>query len=83
MLVMGANGKSTLLRTMAEVFGKNNVAAVSIHSLMSERFSKADLDAKMLNIGGDITEYDCEHFGAVESIVAGRVIDAEKKYKDQ
>ena len=68
---------------MAKVFGKNNVAVMSIHSLMSERFSKADLDAKMLNIGGDITEYDCEHFGAVESIVAGQVIDAEKKYKDR
>ena len=78
----GANGKSTLLRAMAEVFGQNNVAAMSIRALMSDRFAKADLDAKMLNMCGDITPYDFDHFGVVKRIVVGAEIDAERKHKN-
>ena len=77
----GANGKSTLLRTMAEVFGLNNVAAVSIHDLIRNRFAKASLDGKMLNIYGDISSQDLDRLGMIKSIIAGEEIEVEKKYK--
>ena len=40
----GANGKSTLLSAISDVFGSDNVSGVSIHDLLWNRFSKADLE---------------------------------------
>ena len=77
----GANGKSTLLRTMTSVFGGKNVSAVSIHSLLWNRFSTASLDAKMLNIYGDISSKDLNHVGILKIIITGEEIEVEKKNK--
>ena len=77
----GANGKSTLLETIADVFGAENVSGVSIHDLLWNRFSKADLDAKMLNIYGDISSNDLNHVGILKSIITGEGITVEKKNK--
>ena len=77
----GANGKSTLLRTMTSVFGDKNVSAVSIHSLLWNRFSTASLDAKMLNIYGDISSKDLNYVGILKSIITGEEIEVEKKNK--
>ena len=77
----GANGKSTLLRTMISVFGTKNVSGVSIHSLLWNRFSMADLDAKMLNIYGDISSKDLNYVGVLKSIITGEEITVEKKNK--
>ena len=77
----GANGKSTLLSTIADVFGAENVSGVSIHDLLWNRFSKADLDAKMLNIYGDISSKDLNYVGILKSIITGEGITVEKKNK--
>ena len=77
----GANGKSTLLSTIADVFGAENVSGVSIHDLLWNRFSKADLDAKMLNIYGDISSKDLNYVGVLKSIITGEGITVEKKNK--
>ena len=77
----GANGKSTLLETIADVFGSENVSGVSIHDLLWNRFSKADLDAKMLNIYGDISSKDLNYMGILKSIITGERITVEKKNK--
>ena len=77
----GANGKSTLLSTISDVFGSENVSGVSIHDLLWNRFSKADLDAKMLNIYGDISSKDLSHVGILKSIITGEGITVEKKNK--
>ncbi len=77
----GANGKSTLLSTISDVFGTKNVSGVSIHDLLWNRFSKADLDAKMLNIYGDISSKDLNYVGVLKSIITGEGITVEKKNK--
>ena len=77
----GANGKSTLLRTMAEVFGSNNVAAIPIHRFALDRFANAGLDAKMLNIYEDISAQDFKHFNAFRNIIAGEELEAQRKHQ--
>ena len=77
----GANGKSTLLSAISDVFGSDNVSGVSIHDLLWNRFSKADLDAKMLNIYGDISSKDLNYVGVLKSIITGEGITVEKKNK--
>ena len=77
----GANGKSTLLSAISDVFGSDNVSGVSIHDLLWNRFSKADLDAKMLNIYGDISSKDLNYVGILKSIITGDKITVEKKNK--
>ena len=77
----GANGKSTLLSAISDVFGSDNVSGVSIHDLLWNRFSKADLDAKMLNIYGDISSKDLTYVGILKSIITGERITVEKKNK--
>ena len=77
----GANGKSTLLETIADVFGSDNVSGVSIHDLLWNRFSKAELDAKMLNIYGDISSKDLNYVGILKSVITGERITVEKKNK--
>ena len=75
----GANGKSTLLRTMIDVFGPKNVAGVSIHELIWNRFAKASLDGKMLNVYGDISSQELDRLGVIKSIITGEEIEVEKK----
>ena len=77
----GANGKSVLLRTMLDVFGYNNASAVSTCGLLRNRFSKADLDSKMLNIYGDISPRDFKRLHELNGIIIGEEVVAKRKYK--
>ncbi len=78
----GSNGKSTLLRTMVDVFGKLNCSFVSIHALESQRFAIAELDGKLANIYADISNYEMDHISAIKALVSGDPLNAEKKQKD-
>lgn len=50
----GRNGKGTFLRTITTLLGRENVTAVSLQALASERFGPAGLFGKLANIAGDI-----------------------------
>ena len=77
----GANGKSVLLRTMFDVFGVNSTSAMPTHDLLCNRFSKADLEYKMLNICGDISQRDFKHLSELKSIIDGEAIEVEKRHQ--
>ena len=78
----GANGKSVLLRTMFDVFGINSASAMSIHDILCNRFSKADLEYKMLNICGYTSPRDFKHLRELKSIIVGGAIEVERRYQD-
>ncbi len=77
----GHNGKSTLLRTMIEVFGRDNVSHISIHDLIWQRFSRSVLDGKLMNVYADISSDELDRMGVVKSLVTGEPITVEKKNK--
>ena len=75
----GHNGKSTLLEIISEVFGQGNISHVSIHQLIEERFARAELEGKMMNVYADISGNEIVNLGVIKSLVTGEPIMAEYK----
>lgn len=78
----GDNGKSTFLNIINWLFGPDNVATVSIHELIMNRFAKARLENRMINTFPDIESDALENFGILKALVSGDAIDAEFKYQN-
>ena len=78
----GANGKSTCLKIIEGILGKNNCSHVSIHAMQNQRFATSQLDGKSANIYADISNKELNNLGVFKQIVSGETISAEKKNKD-
>ena len=76
----GANGKSTWINVMRSLFGKENVANVSLQSLCRNRFSIANLQGKLANMHADLTEKGLRETGVFKMLTGGDAIDAERKF---
>jgi len=78
----GANGKSTLLKTIRGIFGHENCSNVSIHAMQNQRFTTSQLDGKLVNIHSDISSNELNNLGIFKQLVSADPIPAEKKNKD-
>jgi len=78
----GSNGKSTFLKLIKSFLGSENIASVSIHDLITNRFAPARLDGKLANIYPDIDSTELKKFGKFKALVSGDPVDVEKKGKD-
>ena len=78
----GANGKSTLLKVIRGIFGRENCSNVSIHALQYDRFSKSLLNGKLVNIHSDISSKELNNLGMFKQLVSGDPVPVEKKNKD-
>lgn len=78
----GANGKSTLLATLREFLGVENIAAVELKELAENRFAPAELDGKLANIAPDISSEGVEQTGTFKALTGGDRIRAERKYEN-
>lgn len=79
----GRNGKGTFLRVLKALLGEENVTAVTLQALASERFAPAGLFGKLANIAGDIDGTFIENTARFKAITGGDVISAEFKFRDQ
>ncbi len=79
----GANGKSTLLEVLKALIGKDNCANISIQDIESQRFAKAELFGKLVNIYADIPSTRMPHVGVFKMLTGGDTIGAERKFKDR
>ena len=77
----GGNGKSTLFKIIITFCGPENVASISIHDLIMNRFAKAHLDGKVANIYADIQSSEIQYTGTIKMLISGDRIFAEKKGK--
>lgn len=75
----GANGKSTLLKAVTELFGSEQVANVSLHDLISEKFMRSFLEHKMLNVYADISFEELKNLSVIKNIISGDPLTVEKK----
>lgn len=80
MLGSGANGKSTLLRLIVALVGDQNVATPSLHDLLINRFAKADLYGKLVNIHADIPTKQLWNTGVFKMLTGQDLIWGEKKH---
>lgn len=75
----GRNGKSVFLRYIRKLYGEDNVAAVSLEQLTSNRFMAAELCGKLGNICGDIGA-QVGDTAVFKQATGGDRIQAERKF---
>jgi putative DNA primase/helicase len=78
----GANGKSTYLSLVSQFLGVDNVASVSLQSLISNRFAGADLYRKLANIHADLPNVALKNPGFFKMLTGSDLCRAERKFKD-
>jgi putative DNA primase/helicase len=76
----GANGKGTLLRVITKMLGKQNVSAIPLQKLTTDRFAKAGLYGKLANIAGDISSERLTETSEFKGLVGGDMQMGEHKY---
>ncbi|PBO84706.1 MAG: hypothetical protein COA77_08125 [Thaumarchaeota archaeon] len=74
-----ANGKSTILRLMSELFGKKNIVSISLQDLINDRFMGQKLDGKSLNIYADINDKKITDLDKFKLFVSGDSITVQRK----
>ncbi len=77
---IGANGKSVLLRLLTDLAGAANVAAVQ-PSQFDNRFQRAYLCGKLVNIVTEIAEGADIADAQLKAIVSGELTTAERKFQ--
>lgn len=81
LLGSGANGKSTFLDVLMELFGEENLSSIPLNRLAG-RFETANLQSKLVNICSDIDPVYLQQTGLVKMIISGDKIRGEHKYRD-
>ena len=81
-LGVGSNGKSTLIRVIEAVLGRDNVSHQSLHGISENRFSASELFGKLANTYADLDDRDLRHSGLLKQIVSGDSLQFEKKHKN-
>ena len=78
-----ANGKSTFLEVLQEIYGNRNCSNLDINEL-DERFSTAELAGKLANIGDDISDefMQGKAVANLKKVVSGNMLKGEYKGQD-
>lgn len=77
----GSNGKGTVMRIIEALLGANNVSAVSLDSLNTNRFASSSLFGRIANLAGDIDATFQESTARFKQLTGGDLLDAEEKHK--
>jgi P4 family phage/plasmid primase-like protien len=76
----GSNGKSTLLNIIKDFIGQENTCSISLQSLCTDRFSKAELFGKKFNFLSDLKDMALTETGDFKALTGGDQISAEIKF---
>jgi P4 family phage/plasmid primase-like protien len=78
----GSNGKSTYIRLLAKLVGKQSTTAVSLQELIENRFATANLQGKLFNLYADLPKTSLKDPGKFKILTGGDLLTAEKKFAD-
>lgn len=78
----GKNGKSQFIRLLKIFLGEKNVATPSLHDLVNNQFSKAELHRKLANLHADLSARTMKHTGAFKMLTGQDYIHAQRKFQD-
>lgn len=76
----GGNGKSTLLRVLRHLLGRENYSSLSLHQLVEDRFATSGLYGKIANISGDLSSKFLADPQILKEISGGETISASRKF---
>lgn len=80
LLGSGANGKSVLLYCLSKLFGDNNISAVNLQDLVSDRFATAQLYRKYANIVSETPRKNLAATEIFKTLTDGSLITAQYKF---
>ncbi len=75
----GANGKSTLLKLLTALIGKENISNESLQMLTNNRFRSAELAGKLANLFADLSPEALKDSSNFKMLVSGDDMSAERK----
>lgn len=78
----GSNGKSLLATVIKNMLGKANVSAIALDKLGGDRFSKQNLDYKLLNISSETDYSKLYTTSDLKTLTGGDSVEIEKKFQD-
>ncbi|MCJ8306830.1 MAG: hypothetical protein HRU07_07270 [Nitrosopumilus sp.] len=76
----GNNGKSVFLKYLQKLVGLENFVSIPLQTLGDDKFAKADLEGKSLNVYADLEEHALRHSGATKNLFGGEPERAQKKH---
>lgn len=79
----GGNGKGTFLRVIRALLGEENYSAISLHTLVEDRFAAAGLYGMIANISGDLSSRFVNEPEILKQITGGDAITTARKYGHQ
>lgn len=79
----GSNGKSTYIKILNSLVGKESYTAVSLQELVNNRFAAAELHGKLFNLYADLSKESLKSTGIIKLLTGGDVISAEKKFQSK
>ena len=79
----GSNGKSTYLRLVKTVLGRENVISIPLQDLLENRFSIASLYGKLANIYADIPSKPLGETGVFKILTGEDMVCADRKFRDR
>lgn len=74
----GKNGKSTILDLLKRFIGQRNHTTIELDKL-TDRFSTAELEHKLANIGDDINNVPLKNTGTLKKLFTGESLQVERK----
>lgn len=77
----GRNGKSKLLELIARFIGTDNISGVSLQDIEKDDFAIANLQNKLVNIAGDISNEAIKNTGKFKALTGRDTISANRKFK--
>ncbi len=79
----GSNGKSTYLRLVKNILGRENVVSIPLQELLENRFSIANLHGKLANIYADLPSKPLGETGVFKILTGEDMICADRKFRDR
>lgn len=76
----GANGKSTYLRFLTSFFGDQNISSLSLHEMCNEKFKRAELVGRIMNICGDLPKKPVKNSDEYKKITGRDPVTVDRKY---
>lgn len=79
----GDTGKTTLLETIISLIGKENTASISLHKMVGDKFSGAQMYQKHGNICDELSAIDVSDTGIFKTATGGGTLSGEYKFGNQ
>lgn len=76
------SGKTTLIKTIINFIGEQNISSKSLHRIVTDKFSTHSLYNKLLNIYDDLSTKDLQDVGEFKIVTGGGWTSCEKKFGD-